>query len=778
MKCPNDQKALGKKRHRQELAAARNTLRELPAYRSYGRSHRDPCLAESGVCFRYKQPVHTTDFCPQKLLETTSNLTLTSQQGRVFSTPRQEAEQAGTMVTEVQQLCSILSLSIPSGEVMLSKEKIKACQVEIANHVSDVVFNPPVAASFKFKREGTVVLPKVISAMKANKLLNQGTWGILASVVDTREPEVSLSPELVVREYPDVFSDELPGLSPPREIDFAIELKSGTAPISRAPYRMASTKLKDLKVKLYGHYEFIVMSFGLTNTPAVFMDMINRVFKDFLDTFVIVFIDDILVYSKIEAEHKKHLHQVLETLRANKLYAKFSKFSEVHSFLGSGGYYRRFMEDFACIASPLTQLTKNGTSFVWSPACESSFQELKKKLVTAPVLTVLDGSGSFIIYSDSSKKGLDMKTLLYDEKIQIFTDHKSLKYCFTQKELNMRWRRWLELVKDYDCEILYHPSKANMVDDAHSRKVSHSAALITEQASWLRDFERAEIAVSVGEVTSQLAQLSVQSTLRQRIIVVQLNDPYLVKKHRLVEAGKGEEFSISSDGGLMFERLTKSAHFILGKSSYTAKMLISHQSSGKDFNLLWTQGSWDSNLHLMEFAYNNSYQATIGMTSFEALYGRCCGSFVCWSKSRQKSYANERRKDLEFDVGDMVFLKVAPMKGVLRFKKKGKLSPRFVEPFEILERIGPVAYRLVLPQAFSAVHDLFHVSMLRKYVPYSTRVVDFESLHINENLSYEEHPLRFLQERSRCSVIEGFHWSKFFGQTMELKRPHGRGRMT
>ena len=146
-------------------------MRELPAYRSYGRSHRDPCLAESGVCFRYKQPVHTTDFCPQKLLETTSNLTLTSQQGRVFSTPRQEDEQAGTMVTgtflilghfafvlfdyrsshsfissiffwymclEVQQLCSILSLSIPSGEVMLSKEKIKACQVEIANHVSDV----------------------------------------------------------------------------------------------------------------------------------------------------------------------------------------------------------------------------------------------------------------------------------------------------------------------------------------------------------------------------------------------------------------------------------------------------------------------------------------------------------------------------------------------------------------------------------------------------------------------------------------------------------------
>ncbi|KAL0539899.1 hypothetical protein IC582_024120 [Cucumis melo] len=117
----------------------------------------------------------------------------------------------------------------------------------------------------------------------------------------------------------------------------------------------------------------------------------------------------------------------------------------------------------------------------------------------------------------------------------------------------MRQRRWLELLKDYDCEILYHPGKANVVADALSRKVAHSAALITKKAPLLRDFERADIAVSVGEVTSQLAQLSVQSTLRQRIIVAQLNDPYLVKKRRLVETGQDEDFSISSDDGLTFE---------------------------------------------------------------------------------------------------------------------------------------------------------------------------------------------------------------------------------
>ncbi|KAA0043069.1 pol protein [Cucumis melo var. makuwa] len=190
-------------------------------------------------------------------------------------------------------------------------------------------------------------------------------------------------------------------------------------------------------------------------------------------------------------------------------------------------------------------------------------------------------------------------------------------------------------------------------------------------------------------------------------------------------------------------------------------------------------GSWDSHLHLMEFAYNNSFQATIDMAPFEALYGKCCRSLVCWgevgeerlmgpklvqstneaiqkirsrmqtAQSRQKSYADVRRKDLEFDVGDKVFLKVAPMRGVLHFEKKGKLSPRFVGPFEILERIGPVAYRLALPPSLSTVHDVFHVSMLRKYVSDPSHVVDYEPLEIDENLSYTEQPVEVLAREAR-----------------------------
>ncbi|KAA0035778.1 pol protein [Cucumis melo var. makuwa] len=134
--------------------------------------------------------------------------------------------------------------------------------------------------------------------------------------------------------------------------------------------------------------------------------------------------------------------------------------------------------------------------------------------------------------------------------------------------------------------------------------------------------------------------------------------------------------------------------------------------------------SWDFHFHLMEFAYNNSYLATIGMAPFEALYGRCCRSPVCWGVVGEQRMLGP--KDLKFDVGDMVFLKVAPMKGVLRYKKKGKLSAFF--------------------------HDVFHVSMLRKYVT---------DPQIKKNLSYEEQPVDILARRLRYFVVEGLHWSSY-----------------
>ena len=194
----------------------------------------------------------------------------------------------------------------------------------------------------------------------------------------------------------------------------------------------------------YGHYEFLVMSFGLTNAPAAFMDLMNRVFKPFLDRFVIVFIDDILVYSRSEEEHVEHLRIVLQTLREHQLYAKFSKcefwldsvaflghvvsregiqvdpkkieavmdwqrpttVTEVRSFLGLAGYYRRFVQDFSRIAAPLTRLTQKKVKFQWTEACEASFHNLKDCLTSAPVLALPSGSGGYTVYCDASRVGL------------------------------------------------------------------------------------------------------------------------------------------------------------------------------------------------------------------------------------------------------------------------------------------------------------------------------------------------------------------------------------
>ncbi|KAK6160920.1 hypothetical protein DH2020_004301 [Rehmannia glutinosa] len=156
------------------------------------------------------------------------------------------------------------------------------------------------------------------------------------------------------------------------------------------------------------------------------------------------------------------------------------------------------------------------------------------------------------------------------------------------------------------------------------------------------------------------------------------------------------------------------------------------------------QGQWSKYLPLIEFSFNNSYQATIGMAPYEALYRRKCRSPVHWDESRQKSYSDQRRRMLEFSIGDQVFLKVAPMKGVMQFGKKGKLSPRYIGPFHITERIGGVAYRLDLPTSLAQVHNIFHVSMLRKYVANPSHILKKEPIELKANLSYEEIPVEIL----------------------------------
>ena len=347
-----------------------------------------------------------------------------------------------------------------------------------------------------------------ISPWGAPVLLVKKKDGSSRLCVDYRQ----LNKMTIKNKYPlsriDDLMDQLHGLL----VFSKIELRSGYHQILVKVDNVQKTAFRSR----YGHYDYVVMPFGVTNAPAMFMDYMNRIFRPFLDKFVVVFIDDILIYSRTQEEHLEHLRLVLGVLREKQLYAKLSKCefwmdevqflghvisdqgiavdpikveevvkwespksaTEIRSFVGLAGYYRRFIEGFSKIVAPLTLLTRKDQPFTWTDKCEESFQELKRRLTSAPILVIPDVGKPFEVYCDASHLGLGCVLMqekkavayasrqlkvhernnpthdlelaaivfalkiwrhyLYGAQFWVFSDHKSLKYLFDQKELNMR----------------------------------------------------------------------------------------------------------------------------------------------------------------------------------------------------------------------------------------------------------------------------------------------------------------------------------------------------
>ncbi|KAK1682066.1 hypothetical protein QYE76_042914 [Lolium multiflorum] len=554
----------------------------------------------------------------------------------------------------------------------------------------------------------------------------------------------SLNEVTIKNKYPlprinDLF-DQLEGAS----VFSKIDLRSGYFQLKIREHDIPKTAF----VTRYGSYEYTVMPFGLTNAPSYFMNMMNKVFMEFLDKFVVVFIDDILIYSKSKEEHEQHLRLILEKLREHKLYAKFSKcefwlsevgflghviskegiavdpskvaavtewappknVGEIRSFLGLAGYYRRFIENFSKIAKPMTELLKKEKKFAWTESCEASFQELKKRLVSAPILCLPDLEKEFQVYCDASRQGLGsvlmqegrvaayasrqlqkhetnypthdielasvvhaLKTwrhYLMGKRCEIFTDHKSLKYIFTQKELNMRQRRWLELIKDYDLSLQYHPGKANVVADALSRK-SYVNCLSTEVLP--EDLCKGLKDLSLEVVPEgYVASLIVQPTLMDKIKETQKGDEDIEKIKENLKEDKAKGFSEDEQGSVPHHCCG-----VEGERSFFGPDII--QEAEEKVRLIKDR--------------------------------------LKIAQSRQKSYADNKRRDVSYEIGDRVYLRVSPLRGVKRFGIKGKLAPRFIGPFKILSRKGEVAYEIELPEILSAVHNVFHVSQLKKCHP-------------------------------------------------------------
>jgi hypothetical protein len=404
-----------------------------------------------------------------------------------------------------------------------------------------------------------------------------------------------------------------------------IDLRSGYHHIRIRPEDIPKTAF----TTRYGLFEYLVMSFGLTNAPAHFTYLMNSIFMPELDKFVVVFIDDILIYSKNEEEHAKHLRIVLTCLREHQLYAKFSKCTfwleeiqflehvlcakgiavdpskvkdilewkspttmhQVRNFLGLAGYYRRFTPAYSKIVKPITGLLKNDTKFDWSSKCNEAFEELNVLLNTASVLAQPDIEKPFDVYCDASGSGLgcvlmqeglvtayasrqlrrheehypthdlELVAVVHALKIwhhyllgnicHLYTDHKGLNYIFTQSELNMRQRRWLELIKDYDLEIYYHPGKANVVADDLSRKASwHCLIVRTPDTTLCQEMEKLNLGI-VQQGT--LTHFKLESIILQRIIDAQRIDKCMKYIHEKMEASKANCFRKDDQGVIWFK---------------------------------------------------------------------------------------------------------------------------------------------------------------------------------------------------------------------------------
>ncbi|WVZ80276.1 hypothetical protein U9M48_027767 [Paspalum notatum var. saurae] len=598
----------------------------------------------------------------------------------------------------------------------------------------------------------------------------------------------------------------------------------------------------------------------------------------------------------------------------------------------------------------MTSLTKKNAKFVWGPKCEDGFRELKKLLTTAPVLAQPDVTKPFDVYCDASGQGLgcvlmqegrviayasrqlrkheanypthdlELAAVVHALKIwrhyllgntcHIYTDHKSLKYIFTQPELNMRQRRWLELIKDYDTEIHYHPGKANVVADALSRR-AHCNVIEARPTARVICWEMDEIEMPTEQLV-ELYSLIIEPTIKDLVIAAQKQDPGMAHIREGIDEEKKACFTLDDQGVLWFknrlvvpkdmelrkkilneahtsvltmhpgsnkmyqdlkqkfwwtrmkreiakyvsecdvckrvkadhlkpggmlqplnipawkwedihmdfvvglprtqkgydsiwviiDRFTKSAHFLPVKTVYRAntyaelyiaKIVSLHgvprtitsdrgsslgtklihgsayhpRTSGQvervnqiledmlracvlTYSTKWDESTkrawrWLLSRLVWEEVRNTSEPVEPGeRVTFEPDLVTQAEEQVRFirenlkrARSRQKSYSDRRRRPLVFKEGDHVYLRVSPMKGVHRFGVKGKLAPRYVGPFKISEKCGPVAYRLELPPRLAAVHDIFHVSQLKKCLRVPEEEIDTSQVQIEPDLTYE-----------------------------------------
>ncbi|GJW44093.1 putative reverse transcriptase domain-containing protein, partial [Tanacetum coccineum] len=683
--------------------------------------------------------------------------------------------------------------------------------------------------------------------------------------VTEKEPkEKSLNDVPIIRDFPEVFPDDLPGLPPPRQVEFRIELVHGAAPVARAPYRLVSSKLKELsdQLKELSEKGFIRPSSSPWGAPVLFVKKKDGSFRMCIDyrelnkltvknRYPLSRIDDL--FDQLHVLNSEGVHVDPSKIEAIKNWSAPTTPTEVRQFLGLAGYYRRFIEGFSLISKPLTKLTQKNKKYEWGKDEEEAFQILKQKLCSAPILALPEGSEDFVVYCDASIKGY-RAVLMQREKVIAYASRQLKKHeenymthdleLGAVKELNMRQRRWIEFLSDYDCEIRYHPDKGNVVADALSRKEREkpirvralvmtvypdlSERILKDQTEAMK--EDNVKAKNIGRLLKPIFEIRSDGIryfdkriwlpffggLRDLIMHESYKSKYSihpgsdkmyqdlknlywwpnikadiatyvskcltctkVKAEHQKPSGllqqpeipewKWEKITMDFVSGLprtpsgydtiwvIVDQLTKSAHFLPMKKTDSMEKLTQQYLK----EIVCRHGNALGNKVNMSTAYHpeTDGQSERTIQTLEDMLRACVIDFVT-ARSRQKSYADVRRKPMEFSVGDMVMLKVSPWKGVIRFGKRGKLSPWYIGPFKIIERISPVAYKLELPEKLRGIHITFHVSNLKRCLADENLIIPLEEIQLDDKLHFIEEPVEIMDrevkqlKQSRIPIVK------------------------
>jgi hypothetical protein len=458
------------------------------------------------------------------------------------------------------------------------------------------------------------------------------------------------------------------------------------------------------------------MSFGLTNAPAYFMNLMNKVFMEYLDRFVVVFIDDILIYSRSESDHEEHLRLVLQKLRDNQLYAKFSKYefwidkvpflghiisnggiavdpakvkeimewsvpttvTEIRSFLGLAGYYRRFIEGFSKIAKPMTSLLEKGREFKW--------EEIGMDFITGLPRT---------------QKGYDAIWVIVDRLTKVAH--------FIPVKTTYKGSQLAEL---YMARIVcLHEVPKKIVSDRGSQFTSRF---------WRSFYENMNTKLNFS--TAYHPQTDGQTERINQVLEDMLGACALKHGGSWDKSLPYAEFSYNN----CYQASLKMSPFeaLYGRKCRTP--LYWDQTGGRQF-------------FGPELIQEGEEQVRIIRENLRV------------AQTRQKSYVDNRRRPLKFEEGDHVCLKVSPLRGMRRFKVKRKLSPHFIRPYRVFRRVGEMAYQLELPDNLCDVHNVFHVSQLKECLRVPEEQLPMEDLSVQDDLTYAEYPIKILDTLTRVT---------------------------